>query len=59
MNGLTSEYLDINCGMPQGSILGPMLFLLYINDINSTLNLVLCMQRIYMNMYVTTGSART
>ena len=51
LNSHLSESAHVSCGLPKGSILGPLLFLIFINDLPQIVRLLLIrMQMIPLSM---------
>ena len=56
INGQVSEWLSVLAGGPHGSILGPLLFLIYINDIVKNLGCSIMLFAVDTSLYIIVDS---
>jgi len=55
LNGALSGFLPVRSGVPQGAVVGPLLFLLYINDITDGISEI----RLFADDYILYRQIRT
>ena len=54
VNGQKSQWADVHSGIPQGSVLGPLMFIVYINDLPDVVNTAIKLFADDTKIYTTT-----